>query len=329
MEARELFANAHRKALQRDFFAHITGRPNDLLPFEALGELLQTYQKIPHREPEVIPLDKIVGSVGRYNDFTKDFLPRYEGMGERWARIEEYMNGPEGLPPIEVYKVGDVYFVADGNHRVSVARANGFRDIQANVTEYPVDAGLEPGDSLDEAILKAERARFLAETKLADSVPPAEIYFTRPGGYARLLEHIAVRQRLMAERQGRSVSLEEAALDWYRDSYTPIVTVIRDRQLLRRFPGRTAADLYVWIWNTIMDLHQVAGEEVSPEEGAALLELRAPTGFQKAVRDLMRRFLKLARVFGDTRGALPEWVPEQVEWGDGSEAWGNRGDERG
>ncbi len=328
-DAVERFREAHRKALQQDFFARLRGRPNDLLPFEALAGLLQTYQKIEHRAPEVIPLDKIVGSVGRYKDFTRDFLPRTFGLSERWARIEEHMNSAEGLPPIELFKVGDVYFVADGNHRVSVARANGFRDIQAYVTEYPVDAGLEPGDSLDEAIIKAGRARFLTLTRLDEHVAEAEIYFTRPGGYTRLMQHVAIHQRLMGEREGRDVPFDEAALDWYYCSYSPIVTAIRERQLLKRFPGRTAADLYIWIWNTVVDLQRLFGEEISAEEGAALLELKAPSGFRQAVRDLMRRLFGLARVFGDTRGEMPEWAPQQLERGDGTITWTDEGDKSG
>jgi hypothetical protein len=314
----DLFSEAHRKALQQDFFARLLGRPNDLIPFEALKGILQTYQKVSHRDPEMIPLDKIVGSVGRYRDFTRDFLPRNEALNERWARVEESMGSLEGLPPIEVFKVGDVYFVADGNHRVSVARANGFDAIEAYVTEYPIDPGLKPGDSLDQAIIKAERARFLAETKLDRYVPDAEIYFTRPRGYARLLNHIAVHRRLMSERdpEGKEPGFEEAAIDWYRNSFQPIVTVIRDRQLLERFPGRTAADLYIWIWAYIMEVARLFGEEVSPDEGAALLEEQAPSPFRQAVEELMGRLGSLSRVFRATPSDIPDWVTQTIEWGD-------------
>jgi hypothetical protein len=166
--------------------------------------------------------------------------------------------------------------VADGNHRVSVARTQGFRTIDAYVTEYPTDPGLQPGDTLDEAILKAGRARFLAETKLDQSLPDADIRFTEPGGETLLLEHIAIHRHLMAERdpQGVEPAFEEAAVDWYTVTYQPIVAQIRDRQLLARFPGCTAADLYIWIWGYIMEIANLFGEEVGAEEGAALLELR-------------------------------------------------------
>ena len=112
------------------------------------------------------------------------------------------MESLEGLPPIEVYKVGDVYFVADGNHRVSVARANGFKDIEAYVTEIPVDPGIEPGDTLDEAIIKAERLRFMTETGIGGCIPHPDIYLTRPGGFPQLLEHVQIHGRLMLREQG-------------------------------------------------------------------------------------------------------------------------------
>ncbi len=181
-----LFHKEHGRAQFRDLLARLGGRSNDLLPFETLASALQVYQQIPRSRPEAIPLDKIVGSVGRYKDFTRDFLPRNPDLAQRWARIEDALDSLEGLPPIEVYKVGGVYFVADGNHRVSVARANGFQDIEAYVTEIPVDPGIEPGDTLDEAIIKAERVRFMAETGIGGCYPHPDIYFTRPGGFPQL-----------------------------------------------------------------------------------------------------------------------------------------------
>ncbi len=291
----ERFRQAHGKARRQDFLARLAGRPNDLIPFDTLLGVLQTYQKMPHRAPEMIPLVRIVGSVGRYRDFTRDFLPRNRASKQRWAGVSRGMNRAEGYPPIEVFKVGDVYFVADGNHRVSVARASGFHDIEAYVTEYPIDPGLEPGDTLDQAIIKAERARFLAETKLDQYAPDADIHFTEPGSYTRLLEHIAVHRHMVSERdpQGAEPTVEDTALEWYTNSYQPIVAQIRDRRLLERFPGCTAADLYIWIWGYIVEIARLFGEEVGAEEGAALLELRPPPPFRRKVRDLMKRRLRI------------------------------------
>ena len=316
--AKNLFHKAHGRAQFRDFLARLGGRSNDLLPFDALASALQVYQQIPRRLPEAIPLDKIVGSVGRYKDFTRDFLPRNLEMAPRWARIEDALDSPEGLPPIEVYKVGEVYFVADGNHRVSVARANGFHDIEAYVTEIPVNPGIEPGDTLDEAIIKAERARFIAETGVGDCYPHLDIHFTRPGGFPLLLEHVQIHRRVMQLGHGDEspVSLTEAACDWYENAYLPIVESIRERQLLRRFPGRTAGDLYVWIWGYIFEAYRQSGEKITPEEGAQMLELRAESPFQQAVAAVMGRLAEFSR--GRSSEDMPDWVTQTFEWDDGT-----------
>jgi hypothetical protein len=266
----------------------------------------------------MIPLAKIVGSVGRYKDFTRDFLPRNAALGDRWIRIEQQMEKLEGLPPIEVYKIGDVYFVADGNHRVSVARANGFDEIEAYVTELPLDPQIGPGDSLDAAILKAERVRFLADTGLDQRVPHLDIYFTKPGGFPQLLAHIETHRRTQATRQPNAppMSLPDAALDWYERTYEPIIAAIRDRRLLERFPSRTAADLYVWIWNTVVELYRIYGEQVSPDEAAALLELRAPSPLRQAVGELMTRLAQVSHVFGRPEDQPPAWATRTYDWDD-------------
>jgi len=316
--AKNLFHKARGRAQIRDLLARLGGRSNDLLPFDALAHALQVYQQIPRRMPEVIPLDKIVGSVGRYKDFTRDFLPRNLEMAPRWARIEDALDSPEGLPPIEVYKIGEVYFVAEGNHRVSVARANGFQDIEAYVTEIPVDPGIEPGDTLDEAIIKAERARFSAETGIDACYPHLDITFTRPGGFPQLLDHVQIHRRLMQREQGDDtpVNSTQAACDWYENAYLPIVESIRERQLLRRFPGRTAADLYVWIWGYIFQTYLESGERVTPEEGAQMLALQAEPPFQQAVTAVMGWLADLSG--GHSNADMPDWVTQTFEWNDGT-----------
>jgi hypothetical protein len=317
-QSRENFLRAHSRARREEMLALIGGKPTSLLPFEVLSAILKGYQQVPRAKTEMVPLDRIVGSVGRYKDFTRDFYPKHMAMRERWAAVEQAMESMVGTPPIEVYRLGDVYFVADGNHRVSVARAGGFDAIEAHVIDIPVDVDLQPGDSLDEAIIKAERARFLAETRLSDRITHLDIYFTRPGGWMRLLEHVHIHRRLLSEERGEEVALEDAAEDWYDQSYCPIIQTIRDRQLLRRFPGRTAADLYVWIWGYIFDAYRSLGEKIDPEEAAAMMELRAPSAFQQTVQGLMNRIGEVSRSLNGDSDHVPDWVTQTFEWDDGS-----------
>jgi hypothetical protein len=317
-DRREDFYRAHGRARRGEMLARLAGRPTSLLPFDVLTSVLKTYEQVPRRQAEMIPLDRIAGSVGRYKDFTRDFLPKTTSMIDRWARVEEAMDSLEGTPPIDVFRIGGVYFVADGNHRVSVARASGFDCIEARVTDIPVECDLEPGDSLDEAITKAEHARFLAETRLDERVAYLDIYFTRPGGFVKLLEHVHMHRRLLSQERGGEVTLEDAAEDWYEKSYCPIIQAIRDRQLLQRFPGRTAADMYVWMWSFVFEAYQRLGERIDPEEAAAILEHRAPSAFQQAVHGLMNRIADASRSLVSSGDRIPDWVNQTFEWEDGS-----------
>ncbi len=156
---RRLFLRARLKAVCEDLCARLRGRPADLLPFNVLIRELQGYERVRLPGVQSIPLDRIVGSTGRYRDFTRHFWPRSEVNMDRWVRVDVAMADLVGLPPIQVFQVGGVYFVSDGNHRVSVARASGFKEIEAYVTRIMADVDLEPGDSLEQALEKVKRAR--------------------------------------------------------------------------------------------------------------------------------------------------------------------------
>ena len=84
---------------------------------------------------QTVELGKIEGSVGRCWDFDQAFMPVCSCRGERWKRVDKALREGKQLPPVKLYKLGDRYFVENGNHRVSVARYRGFRMIEAMVTE--------------------------------------------------------------------------------------------------------------------------------------------------------------------------------------------------
>jgi hypothetical protein len=84
----------------------------------------------------VVEVSKIVGSVGRHTHFDSGFMPAKASMAERWKRIDRAFHRGVELPPVRLYKLGDAYFVEDGNHRVSVARYQGVEWIDAEVTEF-------------------------------------------------------------------------------------------------------------------------------------------------------------------------------------------------
>jgi hypothetical protein len=244
--SREVFNAARRRAFMQDVLAELSGRPDDLLSFERVREQLHLSE--PSEDPSLqeIPLDKIVGSVGRYRDFNRTFLPRSQIDPGRWTRIEQLQTVRE-LPPIDVFKVGDVYFVRDGNHRVSVARARKRPTIWARVVEIPTRVPLGPETSPDDLILKSGYAEFLEKTSLDRACPGQRLELTRAGGYRDLLQHIEIHQFYMGLRSRHYPTLPEAAVAWYRNVYLPVVERIQASGTLRHFPGRTEADLYLWI----------------------------------------------------------------------------------
>jgi len=318
-EAFERFAKERGRADRQDFLARIVGKNDDLLPLASLTHILQAHQQIVRDEAVMIPLEKIVGSVGRYRDFTRDFRPRERVSADRWVRVFRAMTSLEGVPPIEVYRLGDVYFVSDGNHRVSAARASGFDKIAAHITEIPVDPGLTPGDTLDKAIIKAERARFLEETDLERRFDRVDdIRFTKPGSDPKLLEHIRVHRYFMALDHPwmAAISFQDAAANWYVEVYRPIVAAIQRRNLLQQFPDSTAADVYIWVSSRIMELETQFGQKISPEEAVATLEDEGGSSWQRAFREVWRILGEIGDALVGSDAGIPEWAEQSLEWGD-------------
>jgi nucleotide-binding universal stress UspA family protein len=273
------FDEARRRAALEAIVARLTGKPYDLLSYEDVRHKLRARGMV-SRGLQDIPLDAIVGSVGRYHDFTRSFLPKRDSDKERWAKVMAQVTGMEGLPPIEVYKIGDAYFVSDGNHRVSVARELGATHIQAYVTEVQVRVPLSPDDDPDDLILKAEYAEFLDHTRLDQIRPEADLIVTAPGQYPVLEEHINVHRYFMGLDQQRDIAYEEALAHWYDYVYLPVVEVIREQGILRDFPDRTETDLYLWVSEHRTALEERLGWEVRPEAAASDLAAHASTRAQ-------------------------------------------------
>src|SRR4030043_162089 len=128
------FRSARQKATLREIIARLTGGSTELLSFDEVRQKLKA-QVSPKKVLKEIPISAIIGSVNRYQDFSRDFLPGKNINEQRWANVELANSSFQGLPPIEVYQIGEAYFVSDGNHRVSVAKQIGTAQIQAYVTE--------------------------------------------------------------------------------------------------------------------------------------------------------------------------------------------------
>jgi len=270
--AREKWNTARRRAFYERLSSTLgfARRPMDLLSFEDVQDKLRLTQSN-YRGLHQVPLDQIIGSVGRYNDFTRTFLPLVEDDSWRWRRVAE-MQFNEGLPPIELYKVGDAYFVKDGNHRVSVARQFGATSIEAYVWEYETPVGgLRPDTNVDELIVKAEYRAFLDRTRLDVTHPEQEIVLTEPDTYPALETEIEVYRQNLERIDGEKRTFEEAAAAWYDMVYTLAIDVIRESGVLDLFPGRTEADLYVWVSRNRRELSERYGHSVSMRDAVTKL----------------------------------------------------------
>ncbi len=258
------FYEAHRKAAIKTVLSNITGKSVDLLSYDdVLAHLRLKGQS--DRGREEIPLYKIIGSVGRYTDFTRDFLPRRESDRHRWANVRMATETFEGVPPIEVYKVGEFYFVKDGNHRVSVARINGQSHIEAYVTEVFTRVPITDDINLDSLIIQEEYANFLEYTRIDQiTTDVIDLRVTVAGAYDKLLDHISVHRYYMGIDQNREIPYDEAVIHWYQTVYLPVVEVIREKGLLRKFENRTETDLYIWMLEFRTDLENELGWKLDP-----------------------------------------------------------------
>lgn len=264
--AREDFERARRKAFWNKILALLLGKQNELLPFDEIQRRLpmkgQRYLGL-----QQVPLDKIVGSMSRYRDFDRAFLPTQEKTRDRWINIDKAHYQDVALPPVELYKIGDIYFVKDGNHRISVARERGQMYIDAFVTEIDVPVPLTPDMDVQEVVRKAEYAAFLEQTHLDTVCPDANFELTLPGQYDKLLEHIEGHRWFLAQERGEDVSFEEAVKSWCENVYRPVVKIIEEQNILDAFPGRTPTDLYLWIIEHHWYLREAYGD-VPLEEAA-------------------------------------------------------------
>ncbi len=245
--AAEKYQRLHSRGLIPSLLRLFSQKPDEtLLSFDQVQELLRSHQER-DRGTQAIPVDSIVGSVGRYRDFDRAFLPLEGADAARWQRLDIAVNELRLLPPIEVYKIGDVYFVSDGNHRVSVAKANGVISIDAHVTEIESRVPLTPDVDVDSLIIKVEYAHFLEATALDETRPDQQIVLTEPGRYKILLEHIEVHRYYLGQQWGHEPTVPEAAASWYDTIYLPIIQAIHETEVMKEFPQRTEADLYLWI----------------------------------------------------------------------------------
>jgi hypothetical protein len=251
------YRRARRRAFMRGVLSWFKRSDNALLAFD---EVRRGIHARAQREGglRAVPIDQIVGSVGRYRDFDRAFLPRRVQTRDRWESVDRaHLDGTE-LPAVDLYKIGDTYFVKDGNHRVSVARERGQAFIDAHVIEVTAPAPVHSVEDLLDWIRDQDALSFYETTRISELRPDARIELTLPGQYAKLLEHISTHRWYLGIEANREIPYREAVASWYDRIYLPTVEAVRATGALRDFPHRSEADLYLWVTEHHWYLHQEA-----------------------------------------------------------------------
>jgi hypothetical protein len=214
-----------------------------ILPFE---EVVRALGRIGERRLglQVIPLDSVVGTVDRSREFDRAFRPTSPRVRERWQRINTAQRKGESMPPIDVYRIGELHFVKDGHHRVSVARALGYKDINAYVTEVLTQVGADREIRLRDLPLKSHQRLFFERVPL----PPEareRIHLSDEWRYAALAEAVEAWGFRAIQARREPLSRPEVAEAWFREEYEPVVAMLAEAQLIPK--GVTDTEAYMQV----------------------------------------------------------------------------------
>ena len=286
-------------------FSEMIGRIASILKPEDHELLsLDDVRKALHPESEsyrgytTVPIDRIIGSEGRYKDFSRTYLPRRESSRGRWTSIDRAHQRQVVLPAVNLYEIAGYYFVRDGNHRVSVARAMEATDIDAIVVR--LDTKIKLGDTITRSTLRTkviefEKKEFYSDPDVNDILKENDISFTETGRYDELHKQIEGHMHYLQSTL-ENIGWRDAIISWKKLVYTPIMDIIRQEKIMSRFPGRTTSDMYIWIVRHQSHLQRQHGTDFALSDAASDYSKRyGKNKFQrlfviiKKLREVLRR----------------------------------------
>jgi len=244
-DAENDFLRARRRQVMSRLAAWLRREPDDvniMLPFhevvDALGMVTEKRLGL-----QSVRLDSIVGSVDRTRDFDRRFRPTSGRVRERWQRLALAARRGENVPPIEVYRIGELHFIIDGHHRVSVAHALGLSVIDAYVTQVITRVNAAGIRYRGDLIVKDYRRLFLERVPLTGEARAA-VVLSDPWDYAQLGEHVEAWGFRLMQDTGQLLDRSEVARRWYADEYTPVVGMLRQADMIG---DRTETEAYMWV----------------------------------------------------------------------------------
>ena len=243
-DAQDDFLRARRRRMFARLSAIMRLQPGDvdvMLPF---GEVVEALGRVGERDLGVqsIALESIVGTVDRGKEFDREFRPTSSRARMRFERIAEAQRRGVAMPPIDVYRVGDLHFVRDGHHRVAVARAQGRDTIDARVVEVVTRVPADSSMSLEDLPLKSHERLFHERVPLP--APARErISLTDPMQYGSLAESVEAWGMRLIQHERHFLDREQVALRWLQEEYDPVLAILREAELIGR--RETETDAYL------------------------------------------------------------------------------------
>ena len=279
------FEKAYKRGFWSRIIKRLKGETTQLLPFDEVRDRFplegQHYLGL-----KTIPIDHIVGSLGRYRDFDRAFLPVRRHIKNRWIKIDEAWLGNVELPPVDLYKIGEIYFVKDGNHRVSVARENGQEFIDAYVTEIVIPVQLSINTSIGDLERKGAYSDFLTKTGIKDYFPDVDLELKSGNYYERKYQHIDDHFNYLKSVSDGNTSYQQAVTSWYKHIYLPIVEEVEKSGIVDDFKGFSLADFYLWIMEyqfLLKHAYQDDDTELDPND-EVLIYLRKNSPYNFIIR---------------------------------------------
>jgi len=259
----EDFSKARNKALINEIQHFLNPEEASLISLTDLKKMLKPANET-YIGMKTIPVKSIVGSEGRYKDFDNNFFPKSSHLKARWESIDRAHMQDIILPPVNLYEIGGLYFVRDGNHRVSVAKARGIEFIDAEVTSLRSEIKLKPESSMEylvKQIVNYEKRVFYAETSFGDITDYWCLDFTAPGRYDVIYNHILTHKYYINQNLPEEISMQDAITSWFNTVYLPVLHIINKSKIMKKFKKRTTSDLYVWLIKYWDDLKRRFGND--------------------------------------------------------------------
>jgi len=281
----EDFLKARNKALFNEVQHFLKPDEASLISFTDIKKILKPSNEV-YKGMQVIPVNLIVGSEGRYRDFDNHFFPKSIHLKERWEHIDMAHYQDVNLPPITLYELGGLYFVRDGNHRVSVAKARGIENIDAEVVSLQSEIKLNVGDTKEKMIkqvINYEKRVFYSETNFGDITDYWRLDFSTTGQYDVIYNHILIHKYYINQNQTEEISMIDAITSWFNTVYLPVINVIEHQHIMKRFPHRTVSDMYVWIIKYWDNLKKKFGQDFSLDKAASDFTEKYGKSFRKSV----------------------------------------------